>query len=74
MQKYEFCQLTYGRDSQLARAALDGWDLIQVRANTRRGDRTDDDAVARTLAELGHAGWQLVNVENGTYYFQRLVP
>ena len=70
MQQYEFCTvhmsacyLEWFTPNEIKRVAY--------HKDRARGDREDQDAIKRVIAQLGMEGWQLVNVSSDIYYFQR---
>jgi hypothetical protein len=69
MQRYQFC--TIETRGYLTTYTPTGPVVVQLKRDKVKGDRTHADAVARTIAELGLAGWQLAAVSGSEWHFQR---
>jgi len=59
MQQWEYCRLTGGSDATLNFYRVDGLISMPVKRDKARGDKSDDDARVRYIAELGRDGWEL---------------
>jgi hypothetical protein len=62
MQQWEYCRLTGYNDPVLSFYRLDGVMSMPIKRDKARGDKSEDDARVRYIAELGHDGWELVGV------------
>jgi len=78
MQQYEFCVVDL-HDHTLVVFTQTGQSSLYLFKDIALGDRHDDDATARKVAELGLAGWQLVGASTEshgvreTLFFQRQI-
>ena len=80
MERWECCEVdTYYH--VLHRFTPNGWQGVALKRDKSKGDRSDDDATARAIAQLGLEGWELVNGawgemrgEKAFLFFKRRIP
>ncbi|HUY99347.1 MAG TPA: hypothetical protein VMU89_03285 [Thermomicrobiaceae bacterium] len=72
MAKWEYCEVQTGKDTFLALYRRQNSEVIRIQRDKSRGDRSDFDAIARTVAELGLDDWEMVGVTNSDGTFQAL--
>ena len=79
MQRWEYCIIDGGWGYSLKLPSLSGWENIKIKRDKSQGDQNDFDAFARTIAQLGLDGWELVTQEKCTeqqtwLWFKRPMP
>jgi hypothetical protein len=62
MQQWEYCQLAGYDDAVLSFYRPNGLMSMPIKRDKARGDKSDDDARVRYIAELGRDGWELVGI------------
>ena len=61
MQRWEYCHLyQFSKPYTVVYHHLNGPYRVEVKRDRSKGDGNDDDAVDRTIAELGAQGWEAV--------------
>jgi hypothetical protein len=62
MQRWEYCHLNqFSKPYNIKYyRATRGADIVEVKRDKTKGDRSDEDACNRILAELGLQGWEAV--------------
>ena len=80
MERWEFCEVDtfYHR---ILYFTPNGQKYTLLERDKNEGDRSDDDATARAIAQLGWEGWELVNGswgemrgEKAFLFFKRRIP
>lgn len=80
MERWEFCEVnTYYHI--MYHFTPNGRKITLIKRDRDKGDQSDDDATARTIAQLGLEGWELINGswgemrgEKALLFFKRRIP
>ncbi len=84
MQKYEFCSIRRRYERKKGKQytvryyhvsyTQNGISITRLKRHKAKGDKSAEDAFARTVAQLGLDGWQLSMTSAGDLFFQRPLP
>ena len=75
MQQWEYCRVRTATEQPSAIFYQEtGRVLLDLKHDESKGDTRNFDAGVRFIAELGIDGWELVSVDEGSWYFKRPKP
>jgi hypothetical protein len=69
-ERWEHCSLFSGT---LTFFRVDSSVVVEVKRDKNRGDRSDNDAYNRTVAQLGLDGWQFAGMNGIASWFKRRI-
>jgi hypothetical protein len=71
MQRWEHCSIFSNR---ITFYRVSGTTVHQIKRDKAQGDRDDDDAYNRAIAQLGLDGWEYVGMSGLQSWFKRPLP